>query len=327
MLTPVPKISIVIRCYNEERHIGRLLCGILEQTIQNVEIIIVDSGSTDATVSIASRYPVKIISIKPEEFSFGRALNMGCRAATGEIVVIASAHVYPVYRNWLEEMISPFQDPEVALVYGKQRGHSNSQYSEHQIFQKWFPNQSNFNQDHPFCNNANSAIRRTLWEKNCYDENLTGLEDLDWAKRIQTSGYKIVYLAPAEIVHVHDEKPQQIFNRYRREAIALKNIFPYEKFSFFDFFRLVIANILSDWYHARRDRVLAQNFWDILIFRLMQFWGTYRGFSQQGTVTSKLKHTFYYPNTLSDNSDALDEANKNPENQIEYAKLIQRESS
>jgi glycosyltransferase involved in cell wall biosynthesis len=63
--------SIVIRCYNEEKHIGRLLEGILQQTVKDVEVILVDSGSTDATVAIAqSIYPIKLISIKPEEFSF-----------------------------------------------------------------------------------------------------------------------------------------------------------------------------------------------------------------------------------------------------------------
>ncbi|WP_318286205.1 glycosyltransferase family 2 protein [Limnospira fusiformis] len=93
------KCSLVIRCYNEEQHIGRLLSGITQQTLTDREIIIVDSGSTDATVSIASRYPVKIVSIRPEDFSFGRALNLGCRADSGDIIVIASAHVYPNLAN------------------------------------------------------------------------------------------------------------------------------------------------------------------------------------------------------------------------------------
>ncbi|MGB7712111.1 MAG: glycosyltransferase [Microcoleus sp.] len=76
------KCSVVIRCYNEEQHIGRLLSGIMEQSVRDVEIILVDSGSTDATVAIASRYPIKLLSIQPQEFSFGRALNLGCQAAT-----------------------------------------------------------------------------------------------------------------------------------------------------------------------------------------------------------------------------------------------------
>lgn len=76
------KLSIIIRCLNEEKHIGRLLAGIAEQTLQEVEVILVDSGSTDATLSIAEHFPTRIISIRPEDFSFGYALNVGCAAAT-----------------------------------------------------------------------------------------------------------------------------------------------------------------------------------------------------------------------------------------------------
>lgn len=290
-----PRCSIVIRCCNEEQHIGRLLSGILQQTIRDVEIIVMDSGSTDATLSIASRYPVKILHIRPEEFSFGRSLNIGCQAASGEFVAIASAHVYPVYKDWLERLLAPFSDPQVALVYGKQRGNKTTKYSEHQVYAKWFPNESKPHQTHPFCNNANAAIRRSLWEQLPYDETLTGLEDIDWARRAMESGYKIVYTADADIVHVHDEFYRQIYNRYRREAIGLKRIFPQERFSLWDFARLFAINVLSDYRHAWHDRVLWHNLASIFTFRLMQFGGTYRGFSQRSPVTSQLRQTFYYP--------------------------------
>lgn len=288
--------SIVIRCYNEEQHIGRLLSGVTQQTVRDVEIIVVDSGSTDATLSIASRYPVKILTIRPEEFSFGRSLNIGCQAAGGEFIVIASAHVYPVYRDWLERLLAPFADPAVALVYGKQRGDENTKYSEHQVFARWFPDAPKPDQNYPFCNNANAAIRRELWGRLPYDEELTGLEDIDWARRATQLGYKIVYAPDAEVVHVHDESPRRIYNRYRREAIALKRIFPQERFGPWDFVRLFAANVASDYYHAWHDGVLWRNLASIPVFRLMQFWGTYRGFKQHGPVTSKLKQTFYYPN-------------------------------
>lgn len=68
-----PKYSIVIRAYNEAQHIGRLLDGIMQQTlIEQTEIILVDSGSTDDTLKIAGQYPVKVVTISPEEFTFGR---------------------------------------------------------------------------------------------------------------------------------------------------------------------------------------------------------------------------------------------------------------
>src|SRR5688572_665044 len=131
--------SVVIRAYNEEKFIGRLLEGIKHQTVGDVEIILVDSGSTDETVSIAEGFGARVVRIASDEFTFGRSLNFGVRAATRELVVIASAHVYPIYPDWLETLLRPFEDDRVALVYGKQRGGPGSRFSEQQIFHQWFP--------------------------------------------------------------------------------------------------------------------------------------------------------------------------------------------
>ncbi len=286
--------SIVIRAYNEEKHIGRLLEGIRQQTVRDVEIILVDSGSTDATVSVAESFGARVVSIRPEEFTFGRSLNLGVRAATRELVVIASAHVYPVYPDWLETLLRPFDDPRVALTYGKQRAPGTAKYSEGQIYHQWYPDASQPRQETAFCNNANAAIRKSLWEQNPYDETLTGLEDLAWAKWAKEQGYAIAYVAEAEIVHVHTETPRGVFNRYRREAMAFKRIHPEAHFSLYDFARLTTANILSDVWHAARERVLWRNLASIFWFRFMQFHATRIGYRESSLLTPQLRETFYY---------------------------------
>jgi len=290
------KKSIIIRCCDEEEHIGRLLAGICQQTESEHEIILVDSGSTDATLAIASRYPVKIISIKRDDFSFGYSLNVGCEAASGDFIVVVSAHTYPVHQDWLEKLLAPFEDERVGLTYGKQRGNGSTKYSEQRIFEKWFPDQSNANQEHPFCNNANAAVRKDLWQRFRYNESLTGLEDIAFAHQLVGAGYKVAYQAEAEVIHVHDESWRALFNRYRREAIALKEIFPHERFRFFEFFHMLTKNICGDLLQSLKDRVFLHNLRLIVMFRLMQFWGTYRGYGQHGAISRQLKEKFYYPN-------------------------------
>ena len=287
-------VSLIIRAYNEEKHIGRLLEGIQQQTVKDVDVILVDSGSTDATVSIAETYGARIVKIRPEEFTFGRSLNFGVKEAKRELVVIASAHVYPVYPDWLETLLHPFQDERVALTYGKQRGYEGSKYSEHQIFHQWYPDVSNASQATAFCNNANAAIRKSLWEKNNYDETLTGLEDLAWAKWAKEQGHAITYVAEAEIIHVHNETPRGVYNRYRREAMALRRIYPEAHFNFYDFLRLTVTNILSDLWHAAREKALLKNISSIFWFRTMQFHGTRMGHRETSLVTPQLRETFYY---------------------------------
>jgi len=289
------KCSIVVRAYNEEKYIGRLLEGIRQQTVKDVEIILVDSGSTDLTVEIAEKYGAKIVHIPSAEFTFGRSLNFGVQAATRELVVIASAHVYPVYPDWIESLLHPFEDEKVALTYGKQRGYELSKLSEHQIFHQWYPDVSKPNQETAFCNNANAAIRKSLWEKNPYNETLTGLEDLAWAKWIKEQGYTIAYVAEAEIVHIHNETPKGVYNRYRREAMALRKIYPEANFNFYDFVRLTITNIFSDLWHAARAGMLLKNLVSIFWFRFMQFHGTRTGHRETSLITPQLRETFYYP--------------------------------
>jgi rhamnosyltransferase len=286
--------SIIIRAYNEEKYIGRLLEGIRHQTVKDVEVILVDSGSTDGTVSVAESFGARIVNIRPEEFTFGRSLNYGIVSATRELIVIASAHVYPVYPDWLETLLRPFQDDSVALTYGKQRGYEGSKYSEHQIFHQWYPDLSKPKQETAFCNNANAAIRKSLWEKNNYDETLTGLEDLAWAKWATQQGYAIAYVAEAEIIHVHNETPHGVYNRYRREAMALRKIYPEAHFNLYDFLRLTTTNIFSDLWHAAREHVLLKNLSSIFWFRFMQFHGTRIGHRETSLVTPQLRETFYY---------------------------------
>ncbi len=286
--------SIIVRAYNEEKHIGRLLEGIQHQTVKDVETILVDSGSTDSTVSIAESFGARIVRIPSDEFTFGRSLNFGVRAATREFVVMASAHVYPVYPDWLETLLRPFEDDRVTLTYGKQRGPDFAKFSEQQNFHQWYPDVSDMNQATAFCNNANAAIRKSLWEKNHYDETLTGLEDLAWAKWAKDQGHAIAYVAEAEVMHVHNEMPRGVFNRYRREAMAFKQIHPEAHFNLYDFVRLTTTNIFSDLYHAARERILWKNVGSIFWFRFMQFHGTRVGYRESSLLTPQLRETFYY---------------------------------
>jgi hypothetical protein len=213
--------------------------------------------------------------------------------------VIASAHVYPKYPDWLERLLAPFNDQQVCLTYGRQIGTTSSKFSELQIFERWYPTESQPRQYHPFCNNANAAIRKELWSQHPYDETLPGLEDLAWARWLMAQGYAISYVAEAEIVHVHNETPRAVFNRYRREAMAFKRLFPEEHFHFITFIRLFINNAVSDAWHAARSQQIRRSWRSIIWFRWMQFWGTYQGYRQSGPLTWKLRQTFYYPQGLS----------------------------
>ncbi len=292
----MPSVALIVRCFNEENHIGRLLTGALRQTRPPDEIIVVDSGSTDQTVTVASAFDVTLVKISPAEFSFGRALNRGVAAADGhDLCVFASAHVYPVYDTWLENLVEAVRAPDVALAYGRQQAPPSGRFSEARLLNHWFPAESAPWQNHPFCNNANAAIRRAVWEELPYNEELTGLEDLDWAKRAMDRGLAISYVAEAPVVHVHDESVATIANRYRREAIAHKQIYSEQGMTVVEAIQLAAFNIWGDLRAATAAGSLPAHMVDIVRFRAAQFYGTQRGFSQTGPVPDVLRRRFYYP--------------------------------
>ncbi len=289
------KVSIVVRALNEADHIGTLLEAAWSQTRPPDEVVLVDSGSVDDTVAIARAHGAQVVHIDPRDFSFGRALNLGCKHATGDVLVFASAHVYPVDDGWLARLTEPFQDPDVALTYGGQTGDERTQFSEFQVLRRWFPDESDLDQRHPFCNNANCAIRRSVWEDLPYDEDLTGLEDLDWANRARARGHRLAYVADARVVHVHEESLSQTVHRYQREAIAHRRIFGDQSMTASEAFALFLANTIRDYLAALTSGELLANIVSIPRFRAAQFWGTYQGFRQNEEVTAALKRRFYYP--------------------------------
>ena len=98
-------ISIVIRTLNEEEHLDELLSSIARQKLgdMRVEVVIIDSGSTDRTLAIAGRHSCRICHIDKKEFTFGRSLNHGSNFADGDILVYVSGHCIPEKINWLNE--------------------------------------------------------------------------------------------------------------------------------------------------------------------------------------------------------------------------------
>ncbi len=291
-------ISIVIRTLNEEEYLGELLEGIERQVLPEGvqrETVLIDSGSTDSTLAIAGRHGCRITHIAKEEFSFGRSLNMGCDFSDGEILVFISGHCVPRDENWLSRLVKPLMDGVCVYSYGRQHGWGPTKFSESRVFLKYYSTKSLLPQSGFFANNANAALLRTTWERFGFDENLTGLEDMHLAKRLVSNGDKIGYVAEAGVFHIHDETWKQVLNRYEREAAALTEIMPESGLSFFDFIECTFRSIAKDCYAASRQSVLLENLKDILVFRTLQYWGSYRGTRFARMVAAMRRKTYFHP--------------------------------
>ncbi|MEX0740639.1 MAG: MBL fold metallo-hydrolase [Pseudohongiella sp.] len=289
--------SVVIRTLNEAKHLDDLLKSVASQqtTGLGVEVVLVDSGSTDGTLGIAERHGCRIHHIKREEFSFGRSLNIGCEAALGDILIIISGHCVPTGPHWLQRLCQPILDDQVDYSYGRQLGGGQSYFSECRTFAKYFPERSCIPQQGFFCNNANSALSKSAWEKYRFNEDLTGLEDMELAQRLVRDGSKVGYVGDATVFHYHDESWVQVRRRFEREAIALQKIMPQIHVNLFDTLRYIASSVLRDWRAAKREGRRAARLGNILRYRWHQYMGAWKGNRQHRLLSHTDKEKYYYP--------------------------------
>lgn len=291
-----PNISIIYRALNEERWFDLSLNMMQKQVLDGLtmEIVLVDSGSTDGTLHIAHKHDCRVTHIKKSDFSFGRSLNQGCDFSSGKYLVFISAHCIPSDEHWLQNLVNPLLNKQASYVYGRQVGNEVSQFSEKQIFNKYFPEESQIPQEGFFVNNANSAILREIWQTHRFDEKVTGLEDMVLGKTLVEQGKSIAYVADASVIHVHEESFKQTQWRYYREALTLRDILPDIHMGIWDFFRYLFASIGHDLKMAGRQKQRSK-FLSIVKFRFAQFWGSYKGHNEINKLSRTQKERYYYP--------------------------------
>lgn len=219
--TRSPETTILVRAFNEERWLPEVLAAIEKQSYRDFELLLVDSGSVDRTREIFAAHGGRVVRMRSDDFTFGHSLNVGIREARGAFIVILSAHAIPTSDTWLEQLITPLRRPQTAMVFGGQRAHALSKFSEARDFERIFPAKPQLmNEYEVFVNNANSAIRRDLWEQHQFDEGLPGLEDAEWAKHWVLRDMEVRYEADASIFHIHTESWPQVRHRFYREGIG-----------------------------------------------------------------------------------------------------------
>jgi len=200
-----PRVSVVIKTYDdrekhrrapEERQPAPVLVGYLAETLDALrrqtlapqEVLVVDSSRGDGILRALEApeasigVPVRRVPIPSQEFRHPRALNLGARMASGEIVSILSGDATPANERWLETLIGPLVDPSVAGTYSRQIHRPGVPQSKAEEFRLWwsYRRQASFTRKDPLFSNASAAFRRELALAIPFDESLMELEDYDW---------------------------------------------------------------------------------------------------------------------------------------------------
>lgn len=275
-MNAIPKISIIVRSHNDVLFIARTLSGLLKQTVQDFELISCDDRSTDGTDTFITAYP-GATSIPPDANRYvpGKVLNRAIQQCRGEIVVFNNADAVILAPDWLERLIAPFSDPEVAATFANQKPRPDAWRVVKKDNERAFGDGTISASWSGFFSLASSAARRELLLEHPFNESLQYSEDVEWASRIRTLGRRIVYVPEAQVEHSHNYPPRALWKRFFNEGKADAVIFGKQP-SFPVFVRQFLAETIRDYLYVG-IRGWLNNLFFAPFYRFIQKFAYYRG--------------------------------------------------
>jgi glycosyltransferase involved in cell wall biosynthesis len=228
----LPKVSVIIPAYNEEKNIERCLKSVKKQNYSNLEIIVIDDGSTDRTSKIAKNFGVKVIKNK-RNLGLAKSLNRGIKASKGSIVITLHADCELVGRNWLSKIIEPFKDAKVAGVTGNPIPYPDKKLSLFDKVNLYFvgayastKSEKITNRD-LFNNKCDAYRKKYLEEVGFFNEKFkTSGEDIDLTCKLRKRGYKLL-IHPKCRIRIHLSSHQNTFVKSLKKRIVYGKVIPY----------------------------------------------------------------------------------------------------
>lgn len=198
-------VSVVVPAFNAQTTIRQTIQAILNQTYNNVQIIIVDDGSTDNTASIVKSFQ-KVNYLYQDNAGPAAARNRGAGAASSEIIFFTDADCAP-HPDWIEKILSGFNEPAIGVVCGSYGIANPQSLLARCIHKEILFRHEKLMPDYPkVFGSYNFAVRKKLFDEvggfNTAYRNASG-EDNDLSYQFIKAGYKIFFNKTALVDHVH----------------------------------------------------------------------------------------------------------------------------
>jgi rhamnosyltransferase len=217
--------AVIVLCLNAQSFMQTLLQAIAGLKNKPAKVLFIDSSSTDATVGMALAAGHQVHTIKRAEFGHGRTRNFAAKlCGEFEYLVYLTQDASPQGEDWLNCLLKPFYDKQVAIVYGRQQPRSGASNQERFAREFNYPNCSNRTEIADlattgikaiFCSNSFAAYRRSaLIEVGGFPEHLPMGEDMAVALRLLQRGHARYYQANAIAIHSHSYSVKEEFKRY-----------------------------------------------------------------------------------------------------------------
>lgn len=278
-----PLVSIVMRSYNEGWALKDTLPALRRQGFSRWELIVIDSGSTDGSIElIRAACPEHLIQIESSDYNPSRVMNHGVRLAKADTIVFLNADATPQGSDWLAPLCDALSCQKTAAVFSRQIPRPDCQAVFAHDYDRCFgDDRESAGWDH-FFSMVSSGIRRDVWERRGFREDLQYAEDDEYTRWCRSHGYLVSYVPGSVAMHSHNYTAPQAYRRAAGDAKAMAATYQGQA-SEFSYLKTVVAGCAVDirrdlrWF--RRHHRLAE-LPHAMRIRLAQRRGSYHGFCE-----------------------------------------------
>ena len=218
------KISVYIPCYNAEKFIVRSVRSILAQTLCSDEVLVIDDGSTDRSIALIEKLPVKVISMGRNQ-GLAAARNRAYKEAKNELIACIDADCQ-AHPEWLEQLVKAF--PVDCAGTGGKTIEANQQNDADRWRAQHMPlhwgDKSVINPKVIY--GANQLFRKgpvcrvgLLDASKVTQDYKIGFEDLELARKLYRAGFQLFYNPKAVVYHLRTDTPASIIRQYWRWSV------------------------------------------------------------------------------------------------------------
>ena len=224
-------ISVLIPVKDGGEDLRRCLAGIAAQRLEDeVEVVVVDSGSTDGSVELARSAGARVHEIPSSEFNHGATRNLAAELARGDVLVFTSQDAYAPDERWLAALTAPLaEDRFLAGTYGRQIAHAAATPPERFFMDFLYGERARtqraagvheLSMDTTLFSNVSSAIRADVFARFPFVDDIIMSEDQEWSRRVLLAGYALRYVPEAAVHHSHPYTLRQAFRRFFDSGVS-----------------------------------------------------------------------------------------------------------
>jgi len=280
------KVTVIVRTYNVGWVVDQALAALMSQKNVEIDLMIVDSGSTDKTLDMIAPYPHRLLEVEPGSYFPGKVLNRAVKASTTELVVFINSDVVLLDPYAISKLIAPLEDLKTAASFGRQVVRPEADLWVKHDYEKAFPAMGN-QPDWMHYSLPIAAMKKEAWELQHFYTNAWGSEDTHWGVEIKKKGYNIAYVSDATAMHSHNYTFKQLASRRRIEGEADVFIYPEKSVSIFNTFVSFAASSLREsLYYIRNHKIGHIPY--LILNRMVYSYSFYKGFKHSSKMNGQI---------------------------------------